>query len=207
MLFIITREEKHKTTGMWKYGKRYKKSLSKFNQDFIKYSKVIIFHVTHIIQTDSFRWQSTKFGIFIIYNILLYFKNYYWCLKLWGQKFFIVSALNGLFLRGACVCLHACLVYRINFLWTPSLWIISSGTPSALLRFGFSKVERVLSLIGEFLGLGIVPYPLKGFANSTRNIESVIKACTNTLFAYLSQWHPANLPELPICWAALLLSI
>lgn len=105
-----------------------------------------------------------------------------------------------------CICMHV-YVCRMSLLCTQSLWIISSGTPSASLRLGFSKVERVLSLTGKFPRLGTVPYPLKGFASSTRNIESVIKACANPLFAYLFQWHPANLLELPKCWAAQLLSI
>lgn len=95
----------------------------------------------------------------------------------------------------------------MNLLCIQSLWIISLGTPSASLRLGFSKVERVLSLTGKFPRLGTAPYPLKGFASSTRNIESIIKACTNPLFAYLSQWHPASLLELPKCWTAPLLSI
>lgn len=55
VLFMITGEEKHKTTAMGRYEKRYKQSLSKFNQDFIKYSKVITFHVTPVIQTKTVR--------------------------------------------------------------------------------------------------------------------------------------------------------
>ena len=95
----------------------------------------------------------------------------------------------------------------MSLLWIQSLWVISSGTLSASLRLGFSKVERVLSLTGEFPELGTVPYPLKGFANSTRNIESVIKACSTPLFAYIFQWHTANLCELPTGWAAPSLSL
>ena len=62
----------------------------------------------------------------------------------------------------------------------------------SLTRTWVFQGRRVLSLTGKFLGLGTVPYLLKGFAASTRNIESVIKACSTPLFAYLSRWHPAN---------------
>lgn len=52
--------------------------------------------------------------------------------------------------------------------------------------------QRGPGLYWKFLRLGTVPYLLKGFVVSTRNIESVIKACSTLLFAYLSQWYPAN---------------
>lgn len=127
---------------------------------------------------------------------------------MWSQRFMRIFTLNKLAFRRVCicVCMHFC-VCRLSLSWIQSLWIISAGTPSASLRLGFSKVEKVLSLTGKFPELGTVPYPLKGFVSSTRNIESIIKACTNPSFAYLAWWHPANLLELPRCWAAQLLSI
>lgn len=51
------------------------------------------------------------------------------------------------------------------------------------------------------------PYTCKDFADSTRNIESIIKACTKLLFTYLSQFLPDSLPEVPLFWIAQLLSL
>ena len=108
--FIITGEEKHKTAAMWRYEKRYKHSVSKFNQDFIKYSKVIIFHVIHTIQTKNFRWQSIKLCLLVI-SIISYYNNYYYYLNkksvsLRNQFFTSMSTLNTLLFRGVhfCVC-------------------------------------------------------------------------------------------------------
>lgn len=94
----------------------------------------------------------------------------------------------------------------MNLLWIQSLWIISLGTPSASLRLGFSKVERVLSLAGKFPGWGRPLTHLKALLVQ-QGILKVSSEPAQTPYLHIFLWHPASLLELPKWGAAPLLSI
>lgn len=109
-------------------------------------------------------------------------------MSLRSQRFSSVSALNKSFLG----MLHVCLCLSDEPPWDPIFVNNLSRNFFSLTKTWVFQGRGVLSLTGKFLRLGTVPYLLKGFVASTRNIESVIKACSTLLFAYLSQWYPAN---------------
>lgn len=108
-------------------------------------------------------------------------------MSLCSQRFSSISALNKSFLG----MLHVCLCLSDEPPWDPVFVNNLSRNFFSLTKTWVFQGRGVLSLTGKFLRLGTVPYLLKGFVASTRDIESVIKACSTLLFAYLSWWYPA----------------